>query len=53
MNFQEIIVILLFAAALVYVTRVVYNSLKAKSGCGSGCKCGVDFSEVNMPQKKA
>ncbi len=47
MNFQIIIVILVFAAALFYVGRMVYNSLTAKKGCGSDCKCGVDFSKID------
>ncbi|WP_345948731.1 MULTISPECIES: FeoB-associated Cys-rich membrane protein [unclassified Mucilaginibacter] len=47
MSFQTIIIILLFAAAVVYVGRMVYKSLYTKKGCGSNCKCGVDFSNVN------
>jgi hypothetical protein len=50
MNFQLIIVILLFAAAVFYVGRMVYKSLMAKSGCGSNCKCGVDFSKIESPK---
>ena len=46
MNIQLIIVILLFAAAIFYVGRLVYKSLTAKSGCGTNCKCGVDFSKI-------
>ncbi len=50
MGTQEIILILLFAAALFYVGRLVYRSFKVKSGCGSNCKCGVDFSNIE-PKK--
>jgi hypothetical protein len=47
MNFQIIVVILLFATALYYVGRLVYRSLTAKKSCGSNCKCGVDFSNID------
>lgn len=48
---QSVIVILVFAAALFYVGRLVYKTLTAKKSCGSNCKCGVDFS--NIDPKKA
>jgi hypothetical protein len=48
MNFQLAIVILLFIAALYYVGKVIYNSVSAKKGCGSNCKCGVDFSKIDQ-----
>jgi hypothetical protein len=47
MNIQLIIVVLLFAAAIFYVGRLVYKSLTAKTGCGTNCKCGVDFSNID------
>ena len=47
MNIQVVIVLVLFAAALFYVGRMIYKSLSAKKGCGSNCKCGVDFSDVD------
>ena len=50
MNIQLIIVALLFAAAIFYVGRLVYKSLTAKSGCGTNCKCGVDFSNIDSPK---
>lgn len=50
MNIQAIIVILLFVAALFYVGRLIYKSIFAKKGCGSNCKCGVDFSALE-PKK--
>jgi len=47
MNFQTVIVVLLFAAAIFYVSRLLYKSLFVKKGCGSNCKCGVDFSAID------
>ncbi|WP_078349304.1 FeoB-associated Cys-rich membrane protein [Mucilaginibacter pedocola] len=52
MNVQAIIIILLFAAAVFYVGRNLYKSLFAKKGCGTNCKCGVDFSAIG-PEGKA
>jgi hypothetical protein len=49
-NIQLIIVILLFVTAIVYVGRLVYKSLTAKSGCGTNCKCGVDLSKIEAPK---
>ncbi|OKS89479.1 FeoB-associated Cys-rich membrane protein [Mucilaginibacter polytrichastri] len=43
---QTIIIGLLFASALFYVARLIYKSFVAKKGCGSNCKCGVDFSNI-------
>ncbi len=51
MNFQLIIVIIIFAAAVFYVARLLYKSITAKKSCGSNCKCGVDFSEVELRNK--
>jgi len=52
MDIQTILVILLFAAALFYIGRMVYRSVSPKSkGCGSNCKCGVDFSNINPENK--
>ena len=50
MNIQLIIVVLLFVAAIFYVGRLVYKSLTAKKGCGTNCKCGVDFSKIEVPK---
>jgi len=54
MNIQVIIIAILFAAAVFYVGRLVYRNLFAKKSCGSNCKCGVDFSaiDVNKPRNK-
>ncbi|WP_462228687.1 FeoB-associated Cys-rich membrane protein [Mucilaginibacter sp.] len=46
MNFQFIIVLLLFGTAVFYVCRMVYKNLFTKKSCGGNCKCGVDFSAV-------
>jgi hypothetical protein len=46
MNIQAIIIIVLFIAAVFYVGRLLYKSLFTKKGCGSNCKCGVDFSGI-------
>jgi hypothetical protein len=46
MSFQTIIILLIFAAAVFYVGRMMYRSLYVKKGCGSNCKCGVDFSDI-------
>jgi hypothetical protein len=52
MDIQTLLVILIFVAALFYIGRMVYRSVSPKSGgCGSNCKCGVDFSNIN-PDKK-
>ncbi len=50
MNVQLIIVALLFVAAVFYVVRMMYKSLTAKKGCGENCKCGVDFSNIDLPK---
>jgi hypothetical protein len=51
MGVQEVLVILLFAIALLYIARIVYKNLQSKNGCSSGCgKCGVDFSDVKVKE---
>ena len=50
MDFQILIVGFLFFGAIFYIAKSVFLSLKAKKGCGSSCKCGVDFSAIE--QKK-
>lgn len=52
MNFQTVLVFLVFAVALLYIGRMIYNNLRVKKdGCGGNCKCGVDFSDIK-PEKK-
>jgi hypothetical protein len=51
---QQILVILLFAGAVVYLGRLLYRSFQAKStGCATGCgKCGaVDFEKIEAQIK--
>jgi hypothetical protein len=45
--FQQVVIILLFAAALLYLGRMIYRSFQSKS-CATGCgKCGaVDFDKI-------
>ena len=52
MNLQLIIIFILFAAALFYVGRMLYKSVSAKKSCGSNCKCGVDFSNIETKAAK-
>jgi hypothetical protein len=46
MEIQNIIVLILFIGASFYIGRSIYRSFKAKNGCGTNCKCGVDFSKI-------
>ena len=50
---QTIFVLLIFAGALVYLGRMIYNQLQAKSACASGCgKCSVvDFKKIESDLK--
>jgi hypothetical protein len=52
MNVQVIIIAIVFIAAVFYVGRKLYRSLFEKKGCGTNCKCGVDFSDVEIPKQK-
>jgi hypothetical protein len=52
MNIQVIVILLLFGAAVFYMGRMLYKNLYAKKGCGSNCKCGVDFSGVDAPKSQ-
>jgi len=47
MDIQMFLIVLLFAAAIFYVGRMILFSFKSKNGCSGNCKCGVDFSEQN------
>ncbi|MGV8877536.1 MAG: FeoB-associated Cys-rich membrane protein [Sphingobacteriaceae bacterium] len=47
MNLQSIIVVLLFAAAIFYIGRMLYRNLTSKKACGGCGKCAAaDFSKV-------
>ena len=48
MEIQTILVLLVFILAAFYLIRSVILSLKTKKGCGSSCKCGVDFSDIEL-----
>jgi hypothetical protein len=53
MILQELILICLFSAAVVYLGYIVYKSFEAKSGCASGCgKCGIDFNKIERQLRK-
>lgn len=47
---QEIIVVLIFIAALVYLGRLVYRSFTTDAGCPKGCgSCSaVDFKKIEQ-----
>jgi hypothetical protein len=52
MDVQTILVAILFAAALFYIGRIIYRAVSPKSGgCASNCKCGVDFSNIDVKNK--
>lgn len=52
MDIQTILVGLLFAAALFYIGRIIYRAVSPKTGgCASNCKCGVDFSDIEIKNK--
>ena len=54
MGFQDILVTCLFILALAYIGRMIYRMITTKKSCGQNCKCGVDFSdiEINKSSKK-
>ena len=51
MNYQLIAIIILFIGAIVYIGKTMYLSFIAKKGCGTSCKCGVDFSQIETDKK--
>jgi FeoB-associated Cys-rich membrane protein len=53
MFLQQIVLILIFLAAVAYVGFMLYRSFQAKSGCASGCgKCGaIDFAKIEQKIK--
>jgi hypothetical protein len=54
MFLQQILLILIFLGALVYLGSIIYKSFQAKSGCASGCgKCGaIDFTKIEQQIKE-
>ena len=54
MDVQTLLVALLFAAAVFYIGRIIFRSLKPSKngGCATGCnKCSVDFSNIDPKSK--
>ncbi|MFZ6010529.1 MAG: FeoB-associated Cys-rich membrane protein [Bacteroidota bacterium] len=51
---QQILVMLTFAAAVVYVGRLIYKNFQGKNSCASACgKCGaVDFNKIEEQLKQ-
>ena len=44
---QQVIIVLLFVAAVAYLAYLVYKNFQARSGCASGCgSCGIDFNKL-------
>ena len=44
---QEVLIVLIFIAALAYLGRMVVRHFYAKEHCGGGCgKCGIDFTKI-------
>lgn len=53
MSFQTIAIAIIFVAAVFYVGRLIFKSFSAKKGCGSNCKCGVDFSDIDSSKLRS
>jgi hypothetical protein len=51
---QQILILVMFIAALTYILRLGYKSFFSKQSCASGCgKCGaVDFAKIEEQLKK-
>ena len=51
---QEIIVVLIFIAALGYLGRLVYRNFTADAGCPKGCgSCStIDFKKIEQEMRK-
>lgn len=51
---QQIIILLVFIAALAYIGRMLYRNFAAKSGCASGCgSCStIDFNKIQKELEK-
>ena len=50
---QQLILGVIFLAAVLYLGRILVKSFQTKSGCASGCgKCGaVDFAKIEQQIK--
>jgi len=54
MDLQLTLVIILFVLAIIYMGRLLYNSMNSKKGCVSNCgKCAADFSEIKISETKS
>jgi hypothetical protein len=51
---QQIIVFIIFLAAVCYVLWLIYKAFRAKSACNTGCgKCNaVDFEKIEKQLKQ-
>ena len=48
MDIQLFLILILFIAAVFYIGRMIFFSFKSKNACAGNCKCGVDFSEIDI-----
>ena len=51
---QDVLIAVLFLAAMFYIGRMIYKNFTAKSGCTTGCaKCGaLDLDKIESELKK-
>jgi hypothetical protein len=44
---QQLLVVCIFAGALIYLGRLIIKNFTTKSDCAAGCgKCSVDFKKI-------
>ena len=54
MDFQSVLVLVLFLLAVSSLGRMIYRSFTSKKGCASNCgKCAADFSDFKLPEEKS
>ena len=50
---QDVIIAVLFIAAMAYLGYMVHQAFRARSGCSSGCgSCGIDFEKIRKKLDK-
>ncbi|MBF9253061.1 FeoB-associated Cys-rich membrane protein [Pontibacter sp. 172403-2] len=51
---QQIIILLVFIAALAYIGRMLYRNFTVKGGCASGCSgcSAIDFKKIQKDLEK-
>jgi hypothetical protein len=50
---QQVIILILFLAAVAYLGYTIYKSFRVSSGCASGCgSCGIDFNKIQKDLEK-